>query len=77
MSIKPFNIVSVIASFDTDGKMRPLYVRIGEEAYKINSSHAKNDKFAMIVEYDCTIREGEMARHLNLCYHNHDKIWSI
>ncbi len=74
---KPFNIVSVIVSFDTEGKVRPLYVRIGEDACKVISSRLKTDKFAMILEYDCMIQDGENARHMNLYYYNHQKVWSI
>ena len=74
------NIVSVIASFDTDGNMRPLYVRIGEESYKIVSSHLKSTQSRLgsfMDVYRCRIMDGEVSRHLELTYHSHEHIWTI
>lgn len=36
------SITLVIASFDFDGHMKPLYVRIGKESFKVHSSFIKS-----------------------------------
>lgn len=40
--------VPVIASFDAEGHIKPLYVRIGEESLKIHSSWKKPATFGFI-----------------------------
>ena len=68
--------VSVIASFDSDGHIRPLYVRIGESTCKVLSSISKNE-FRFGMEYNCTIADGAMKRHLLLTYHTREQLWTI
>lgn len=46
------DIVSVIASFDADGHVKPLYVRINEESLKVKSSWLK-PSFQGLMEFQC------------------------
>lgn len=69
-------LVSVIASFDTDGNIRPLYVRIGEESYKIPSCRLSPcDVF--VKTFQCRIVDGNQTKFLQLTYHEHENIWTI
>lgn len=70
------NLVSVIASFDTDGHMKPLYVRIGENSYKIHSSWLK-PSFSGILEYNCKIIDDNILKPLILTYHDRESVWTI
>lgn len=72
----PHTIVSVIASFDTKGHVRPLYVRIGEESYKVHSSWLK-PSFRGILEFRCQIVDGDSLKPLILEYHQSENVWII
>jgi len=54
-------IVSVIASFDTKGTIAPLYIRIGEESYKVEKWYLK-EKSNHNYTYRCAFRDGEYMR---------------
>lgn len=69
-------IVSVIASFDTEGHVRPLYVRIGEEPYKVHSSWLK-PSFRGILEFRCKIIDGNRLKPLILEYHQSENVWIV
>lgn len=70
------DIVSVIASFDSEGHIRPLYVRIGEEALKVRSSWLK-PSFPGIFEFNCQVIDGEYIKPLILTYHPRESVWTI
>ena len=69
-------IVSVIASFDCDGHIKPLYVRIGEESFKVHSSWLK-PSFLNTFTFQCQIIDGDMLKPLVLSYHVNESVWSI
>lgn len=72
----PSNLVSVIASFDTDGHIKPLYVRINEEALKVHSSWLK-PSFAGLLEFNCRIVDQGYLKPLVLTYHKNEGVWTI
>lgn len=72
----PMDIVPVIASFDTSGHIKPLYVRIGEESYKICSYWIQR-KFANILEFNCQIIVGKYKKPLLLAYYQAEGVWGI
>lgn len=68
--------VSVIASFDVQGHVKPLYVRINEESLKIHSSWEK-PSFRGLMEFQCKVIDNDCLKPLTLTYHNADNIWTI
>ena len=70
------NIVSVIASFDTDGHIKPLYVRISEDSLKIYSSWLK-PSFRGLMEFQCKVIDNDCLKPLVLTYHMTENVWTI
>lgn len=73
---KYLQIVSVIASFDTLGNMKPLYVRIREESFKIVSCRLKPTVIS-ITTFQCQILDNDVLKPLELTYHYQERMWSI
>ena len=69
-------IVSVIVSFDTDGNMQPLYVRIGEESYKILYCRHKPTIPGNCL-FQCKIMDNDTLKDLELTYRESARMWSI
>lgn len=69
-------ITPVIASFDSDGHIKPLYVRIGENAFKIHSSWLK-PSYPGIMIYHCKVIDGDCLKPLTLTYHQRESVWTI
>ena len=66
--------VSVIASFDTKGNIRPIRVRISELALEIESAKLVdiifNDKI-----FQCVVIDGNYRKPLTLCYKTSEGCW--
>ena len=69
-------IVSVIASFDCNRKIIPLYVRIGQESIKIHNAACINSGVQQTT-YECEIMDGEYIKKLRLTYFAHESLWAI
>lgn len=69
-------IVSVIASFDTDGNSKPLYVRIGTESLKVYSASIKSTT-AQIMTFRCQVVDRDTLKQLELSYHSLEYLWVI
>lgn len=67
-------VVPVLASFDSAGTIRPLYVRITGEAYKILSCYVR--EYGPLMVYTCTINNRGMQRELTLTYHSRECCWT-
>lgn len=72
---KPSDIVPVIASFDKQGNVRPLYVRLGSESYKVNDAFCQNE-FSNTITFRCHIIDNEYLKPLILIYHRSCNMWS-
>lgn len=70
------NIVSVIASFDAEGHVRPLYVRVNENSLKVYSSWLK-PSFQGFLEFQCNVIENNHLKPLLLTYHKRENVWTI
>lgn len=68
-------IVPVIASFDSEGKIKPLYVRIHGASYKIDSS-VMHSSFINTVEFHCKVIDGDSIKPLLLTFHRREGVWS-
>lgn len=69
-------IVPVIASFDTRGRICPLYVRIDGTSYKIDS-YTFTSRYAHITEFTCRIIDGNSLKPLSLTYYTAEGMWTI
>ncbi len=73
---KACDTVPVIASFDTDGHMKPLYVRIQGIPYKIDSYWVKS-QYANSTEFHCQVINGDRRIPLSLTYHAEESVWTM
>lgn len=74
---KPVDIVSVIASFDTLGHIKPLWVRIGSSAYKVESCWRTSGQYSRIVSFNCRLKDRDCLRPLTLSYHQVEGMWTM
>jgi hypothetical protein len=68
--------VPVIASFDSDGHIAPLYVRISGTSCKVHSFWV-NNRFANQVEFHCQVIDHDTLRPLLLTYYKPEDVWAI
>ena len=71
-------VVPVIASFDTEGHIVPLYVRINRKAYKLQVVYCQpiepeNGNYN-IYKYHCTFED--FSRELYLTYNKRLNFWT-
>ena len=71
--IKP---ISVISSFDCEGNIMPLYVRIDGEALKVHNAYRMTSTMS-ILNFNCEIMDGDTVKPLKLSYHIRDLMWTI
>lgn len=72
----PVEIVPVIASFDNDGHIKPLYVRIGGESYKVDSYWVRKN-YANQMEFHCKLIIHNFLRPIIITYFVNECIWTI
>lgn len=68
--------VPVIASFDAEGRVKPLYVRFGAECLKVHSAVEKPSTFDL-KEFQCQVIDGGRLKPLRLAYRMRDTVWTI
>lgn len=73
---EPTSIIPVIASFDSQGHISPLWVRINGQAYKVESFWSTN-YFRNIVDFKCKIIDGESIKPLALSFYREEGMWTI
>lgn len=76
----PMTFVPVIASFDTEGHIKPLYVRINGISLKIYSYYERN-RYANTIEFNCKViddtTEETYLKPLLLTYYQAERVWTI
>lgn len=70
------HVVPVIASFDSAGTIKPLYVRIRGYSYKILSCWSKQC-YSNIFVYYCTVENNHVHQEIALTYHSGEMCWTI
>lgn len=73
---KHLKIVPVISSFDCDGNILPLYVKIGSERLKIYNAYEFESTFNQM-HFRCEVMDYDRVKPLKLTYHVNDHKWSI
>lgn len=66
--------VPVICSFDGEGNIRPMYVRIDGEAYKICSSYKQHSATQEAV-FQCEIADNGILKTLTLTFWYDKHLW--
>lgn len=72
----PVTAVPVIASFDSEGHIKPLYVRIGEYSCRVHSFWIKNT-FSNITEFNCQIEDNGHLKPVLLTFYQRECVWTI
>jgi len=72
----PIELVPVIASYDTEGRVKPLYVRINDDKYKVENYWTRYSA-GNNIDYNVTISKDNMTYKLVLTYHIRETAWSI
>ena len=67
--------VPVIASFSTNGEIRPLYVRINGVSLKVMqcTSHMNYGH----PTFDCVVDDFGIAKNIKICYHPTSYSWMV
>jgi len=77
MDYKPYKSVPVIASFDTEGHIAPLYVRLNGQAHRVLSYWIRNTAFINTIEFSCKIEDNDFEKPLLLKYYCHESTWVV
>lgn len=72
----PVSIIPVIASFNENGQIKPLYVGIDGERYKVQSYWIRRS-FSNQIEFNCRLLFGETLRTMIITYYMNECIWTI
>lgn len=72
----PIELVPVIASYDSEGHIKPLYVRIKDERYKVINYWIKTS-CGNNIDFNCTLSLNDRTYKLMLTYHIRETAWSI
>ena len=72
----PMDIVPVIASFNDDGQIKPLYVGINGTRYKVNSYWVRRC-FSNQIEFHCKLIVDCSLKPIIMTYHLNECIWTI
>ena len=69
-------VVPVIATYDGNGNILPLYVRIGEESYKIYNAYVSETMYR-ILTFKGEIMVQDTVLPIKLSYFINDLIWCL
>lgn len=70
------HIVSVIASFDCDRNIRPLYFRVGNDALKIYNSVIIEDTGTLLT-FRCEFEDCGYVKVIKLTYFKNERLWAM
>ena len=72
----PMQIVPVIASFNDEGQIKPLYVGINGERYKVDYYWIRRI-FSNQIEFHCKLIIENMLKPIIMTYYLNECIWTI
>jgi len=70
------HIVSVISSFDCKKNIRPLYLRVGNNALKIYNSVPIEDTSSLLT-FRCEVMSDNYVKTIKLTYFTNERLWAI
>lgn len=68
--------VPVIASFNDEGQIKPLYVGIDGERYKVHSYWVRRS-FSNQIEFQCKLIIGDSVKIIIITYYLNECVWTI
>lgn len=68
--------VPVIASFNDEGQIKPLYVGINGERYKVQSYWVRRS-FSNQIEFQCKLVDQNIVKPVIITYYLNECIWTI
>lgn len=68
--------LSAIASFDTEGRMIPLYIRAEGVSLKVEHYVVRSDRNNTI-EYDVTVDDGGTRKQIRIAYSTYERLWRL
>ena len=72
----PYTVIPVIASFDKEGHIKPLYVGIHKERYKVASYWIRRN-FVNQIEFNCKLHINGCLQPLIITYYMKECLWTI
>ena len=69
-------VVPVISSFDCEGNIFPLYVRIDGQSLKVYNAR-RMDSTLRIIHFNCEVMNYDRVKRIKLSYHIGDMVWSM
>ena len=73
---QPVATIPVIASFDAEGPIAPLYVRVDGVPLKVDSFWVKSS-FAHTVTFSCQVQHEDTLLPVLLSYYQTEGVWTI
>lgn len=68
-------VVPVISSFDCDGNIFPLYVRIDGQSLKVYNAR-RVESTIQVIHFNCEVMDYDRVKSIKLSYHIGDLVWS-
>lgn len=72
----PVTIIPVIAAFNENGQIKPLYVGLNGERHKVHSYWVRRS-FSNQIEFSCKVILGEIFQTMIITYYMNECIWTI
>ena len=72
----PVDIIPVIAAFNEQGQIKPLYVGIDGKRYKVESYWVRRS-FSNQIEFSCKLLWGETLQTIIITYYMNECIWTV
>ena len=69
-------LVPVIAAFDTQGHIKPLYVRLNKEPCRISACWV-GKSHSGIMTFHCKLMDGNYEKTLLLTFYPAEQIWGV
>jgi len=72
----PIEIIPVIASYDGEGHIKPLYARINDNRYRVESCWVKSNSMNNI-DYHCKLSFASQTYVIVITYHIRECVWTV
>jgi hypothetical protein len=67
--------IGVIASFNTEGNITPIYFSPGIDSEPIKVTVRSKKELALLIEFECVYTEQKCEKNITLLYIKNDHIW--
>jgi len=72
----PIELIPVIASYDGEGHIKPLYARINDEKYQVASCWLRSNSLNNL-DYHCKLIKDNQTYMIVMTYHIRECVWTI